>query len=191
MKKLLRNVVLRSLCIMVFGVLLIAFSGEMPRWIVYASGGLFVVLGLIVLGGYFKSRKDKRQSSIYPVVAVGCALFGVIQLLFPDLFFGALRYLLSGIVALLALFQCYSLFVIKKAGVVLHWTFFLLPILGLGAAGMVMFYKGFVENDPRIMILLGVVLLFYALLELWTVVLVKRVPPVQAEEVPELEDQED
>ena len=174
MKKFLRNVIWRSLCILVFGVLLVVFAGDMSRWIVYASGGLFVVLATIVLVGYFRNRKVKGQSVIYPMVALGCALFGVVQLLFPDLFFGTLRYLLSGIMALLALFQLYSLVAIKRSGIGFHWGCFLLPLVGISAAAFVIFYDGFVENDPQMMFILGVMFFLYAILEIWTVLLVKK-----------------
>ena len=176
MKKLLRNVLLRSLCVLIFGVLLLVFSNELSRWIVYASGALFVLLGIIALIGYVKNRQDKSLSVVYPVVAVGSVLFGVVQLILPDQFYGVLRYLMSGIIFLLAIAQLYSLFIIRRKGAAVRWFYFLLPMIGVGAALFVTFYDGFVENDSRMMILLGVVFVLYAFMELWSIWLVRRVP---------------
>ena len=193
MKKFLQNVLLRSLCVLIFGILLLAFSSELSRWIVYASGALFLLLGVIALVGYVRNRKEisRSQSAIYPVIAIGSLLFGLVQLILPDQFYGVLRYLMAGIIFLLALGQLYSLFVIRRGGAAVKWFYFVFPLIGIGVALFVTLYEGFVENDSRMMVMLGVVFVLYALVELWSIVLVRRTPVVQEyveEEPKEIEE---
>ena len=186
MKKFLQNTLIRSLSVLTLGILLVVFSGDMSQWMAMASGLVFVIMGSVALVSYLRRDKESRQLVLYPILAIACVLFGLVQIIFPDLFFSALRYLLAGMAFLLAIVQFYSLWEINKAGIKVSWFYYLFPTAGVGLSLFVILYQKFVEKDPLIMIVLGVGFIIYALLELWTMVLVKRPAKAKDASLPEL-----
>lgn len=174
MKKMMQNVFVRALCVLILGVLLVVYSGDVSRWMVMASGVLFIVPGLVGLISYWRRDKKSRQFMLYPLIALGSILFGVVQLVLPDLFFEALRYVLACAMLVLALLQVYTFWNIRSGGVKASWIYYLFPLAEMAASLFVIFYGKFVENDPMPLIILGVTFIVYALLEMWSEVLVKR-----------------
>ena len=189
MKKMMQNVFVRALCVLILGVILIVYSGDVSRWIVMASGILFILPGLVGLISYWRRDKQSRQFMLYPLIALGSILFGVVQLALPDLFFEALRYVLASAILILALLQVYSLWNIRSGGVKASWIYFLFPLGEMAAALYVIFYGQFAEGDPMPLLILGVTFIVYSVIEMWSEVLVKRsivkVKPAAAEAAPQ------
>lgn len=194
MKKMMQNVFVRALCVLILGVLLVVYSGDVSRWIVMASGVLFILPGLVGLISYWRRDKKSRQFMLYPLIALGSILFGVVQIALPDLFFEALRYVLASALLILALFQVYTLWNIREGGVSASPVYYLFPLAEMGASLFVIFYDQFVENDPMALLIVGVSFIVYSVIEMWTEVLVKRSvvkpePPTE-EAQPQVEPQE-
>ena len=105
MKKFLESTLLRALVLLVFGGLLIAFSGEASTWIVRGCGILFIVPGLVAMISWFRSVPEERPLPLFPMVALGSILLGVIQIVHPELFIEMLRYILVGILLVATAFQ--------------------------------------------------------------------------------------
>ena len=174
MKKMMQNVFVRALCVLILGVILVIYSGDVSRWIVMASGILFILPGLVGLISYWRRDKQSRQFMLYPLIALGSILFGVVQLVLPDLFFEALRYVLACAMLILALLQVYSLWNIRSGGVKASLIYYLFPLAEMGASLLVIFFGEFAENDPMPLLIVGGTCIVYSLVDLWFEVLVRR-----------------
>ena len=174
MKKMMQNVFVRALCVLILGVILVIYSGDVSRWIVMASGILFILPGLVGLISYWRRDKQSRQFMLYPLIALGSILFGVVQLVLPDLFFEALRYVLACAMLILALLQVYSLWNIRSGGVKASLIYYLFPLAEMGASLFVIFFGKFAENDPMPLLIVGGTCIVYSLVDLWFEVLVRR-----------------
>ena len=174
MKKFLQNTLARSLCVLAFGILLIVFAAEITEWIVMLCGLVFIIPGAVSLIGYFRRDPEGRQIMLYPIIAVGSILFGLVQVIWPELFIAIIMYNLSGCLILISLIQSYTLWNIHKQGVRIHPAYYLVTVLEL-ATGL---YIALTNNKTEIaelpVVLLGCGFIIYSLLELWTIYLVRQ-----------------
>lgn len=174
MKKFLQNTLARALCVLVFGILLIAFSAEITKWIVMLCGLVFIIPGAVSLIGYFRRDPEGRQVMLYPIIAVGSILFGLVQVIWPHLFIAIIMYILSGCLILVSLIQSYTLWSIHRNGVRLHPAYYLVPALELAAGLYIALTNHKTEIAGLPVILLGCGFIIYSLLELWTIYLVRQ-----------------
>ena len=174
MKKFLLNTLARSLCVLAFGILLIVFAAEITEWIVMLCGLVFIIPGAVSLIGYFRRDPEGRQIMLSPIIAVGSILFGLVQVIWPELFIAIIMYILSGCLILISLIQSYTLWNIHKQGVKIHPAYYLVTVLEL-ATGL---YIALTNNKTEIaelpVVLLGCGFIIYSLLELWTIYLVRQ-----------------
>lgn len=174
MKKFLQNTLARSLCVLAFGILLIVFAAEITEWIVMLCGLVFIIPGAVSLIGYFRRDPEGRQIMLYPIIAVGSILFGLVQVIWPELFIAIIMYILSGCLILISLIQSYTLWHIHKRGVRIHPAYYLVTVIEL-ATGL---YIALTNNKTEIaelpVVLLGCGFIIYSLLELWTIYLVRQ-----------------
>lgn len=174
MKKFLQNVLARALCVTVLGVLLIVFSEAITTWIVMVSGVVFIIPGVVAIVSYFRQDPQVRQIMLYPVLGAGCVLFGFVQLLWPMLFLSAIVYILSVLLFVVAATQFYTLWSIHRSGCPIHPAYYLLPALELVATLYVILYRKAEEVAGLPIILIGCGFVVYALLELWTIYMMRR-----------------
>ena len=164
MKKFLQNTLARSLCVLAFGILLIVFAAEITEWIVMLCGLVFIIPGAVSLIGYFRRDPEGRQIMLYPIIAVGSILFGLVQVIWPELFIAIIMYILSGCLILISLIQSYTLWNIHKQGVRIHPAYYLVTVLEL-ATGL---YIALTNNKTEIaelpVVLLGCGFIIYSLL---------------------------
>ena len=177
MKKLFRNVLIRAICILALGIVLIAFSTQVTQWMVMASGALFIIPGCVSIVSYFRRDPESRQIMLYPIVGAGSILFGLILLVFPELFIEAFMYLLSAVLVLGAATQYYTLWDLHRGHMRVRGWYYLVPTLEL-AAGLFIFisdHKAEIAGLP--VIIIGGGFVTYALLEFLTLYLVKTSNP--------------
>lgn len=174
MKKFLQNTLARALCVLAFGILLIVFSAEITKWIVMLCGLVFIIPGAVSLISYFRRDPEGRQIMLYPIIAVGSILFGLVQVIWPELFIAVIMYILSGCLILVSLIQSYTLWNIHKGGVKLHPAFYLVPALELAAGLYIALTNDKAEIAGLPVVLLGCGFIIYSLLELWTIYLVRQ-----------------
>ena len=174
MKKFLQNVLARALCVMVLGVLLIVFSEAITTWIVMVSGVVFIIPGIVAIVSYFRQDPQVRQVMLYPVLGAGSILFGVVQLLWPTLFLAAIVYILSALLFVVAATQFYTLWNIHRTGCPVHPAYYFLPTLELVATLYVVLFRKAEEVAVLPIILIGSGFVIYALLELWTIYMIRR-----------------
>ena len=145
--------ILRALCALLVGFLLVSNPTEMTVLIVQIIGGLFALSGLVAIIGYFITRSQHRRAvrraaesgatapessslePMFPVVGVGSLAFGAFLLCFPHQFVGYLLYVLGGLLVLIGVWQVVLLINARKYAP-LSWPLFVLPVLNV-AAGVV------------------------------------------------------
>lgn len=182
MKKFLESTLLRALVLLAFGGLLIAFAGEASTWIVRGCGILFIVPGLVAMISCFRSVPEERPLPLFPIVALGSILLGVIQIVHPELFIEMLRYILVGILLVATAFQLYSLWnILRGCSQLSSWNY-LGPIVPLIIGLVILFYEPVRSDLAMCNLLTGAGLVAYALFELWTIVLTGRAKRLAAPE---------
>ncbi len=177
MKKLFRNVIIRALCILALGIVLIVFSTQITLWMVMASGVLFIIPGCVSLVSYFRRDPESRQIMLYPIVGAGSILFGLILLIFPELFIRAFMYLLAAVLVIGAATQYYTLWDMRRVHIRPSGWLYLVPTLVL-AAGLFIFISDRKEDLAGLpVIITGCGFIIYALQEFCTLYLMKRFNP--------------
>ncbi len=186
MKKIVQSIVVRAVCTLIFGILLIIFSESITEWIVRICGIAFIVPGMVALISHFHKDPETKQVMLYPIIGAGSILFGLVLLIWPTLFVEAMLYILATVLILVAATQCYTLWNIRRGGISLNWAYYFLPVaeLAIGIWIILSNEKATIGSIP--IMLIGCGFIVYALLELWTVFLLKR-SGVQALKRPETE----
>lgn len=175
MKKFLQNILARALCILILGVVLIVYSERITTWMVMVCGLLFIIPGSIAVISYFRTAADGlRRPLLYPVAGAGSIFFGLTQLLWPSLFIEALMFLLAAVLLLAASTQFYTLWDMRRNGIRNSFLYYAVPTLEL-AAGLFILISDRREAIAGLpMIVIGSGFIVYALLELWTIHLLKK-----------------
>lgn len=177
MKKFLQNTLARALCVLLIGILLIVYAGQITTWIVMASGLLFIIPGLVSLIGFFRHDNDGRRLMLYPLLFTGCILFGLVLIIWPMLFLKAIVYILSALLLVAASTQFYTLWSLHHGGVRVHAALYAIPALELIAGLYVMLTNNKAEIASLPVIFTGIGFIIYALIELWTIYLVRQHRP--------------
>jgi len=175
MKKHYQNVTIRAICMLVLGVLLIVYAASITRWIVMLCGIAFIVPGLVAIISNLKRDPDAKRVMLYPVIGLGSVLFGAVLLLWPSLFINAMMYILAACLMVVAATQLYTLWDMHRGGATVSGLLYVAPILQLAGGLYICFTgdKGEIAGLPIIIIGAGFIL--YALLEMWTLRLIKGV----------------
>lgn len=114
---------LRALCAMVVGALLVKYREQTVEWITVAIGVLFFVSGVVSCSTYFVARgkqtdikvfdADGKQISgvrpVFPIVGLGSLILGLILAVMPTVFVTYLVYMLAAILILGAVSQFVTL----------------------------------------------------------------------------------
>lgn len=154
---------IRMLCALIIGLVLVLWPDAAANYIVITIGVLFLLPGLIVLFGYFGVRPREGKSLRFPIEAVGSILFGLWLVAMPDFFADVLMFILGFILMLGGIQQVASLTVARR------WMrvpagFYVVPILILLAGLISLFNPTGARNT--VFIILGVGSLVYAVSEL-------------------------
>ena len=121
--KILRSSLLRAVCAIIVGVLLIQYPGGTVTWITVAIGVLFLLSGVISCATYLNAARNASTYKItdaegrvisggkppLPIVGVGSVVFGALLAIKPDMFVAGLMYVLGAILILGALNQFMAL----------------------------------------------------------------------------------
>ena len=121
--KTLASSLLRALCAIAVGALLVKYREQTVEWITIAIGVLFFVSGVFSCATYFVSRGKKQDIEVYdadgrkltgtrplfPIVGLGSPILGVVLTIMPTAFVSYLMYLLAAILILGAVSQFVNL----------------------------------------------------------------------------------
>ncbi len=173
MKKFFQNIIARALCVLVFGILLIVFNQRSTELLVRACGVVFIIPGLVALISYYRRDPENRQIMLYPILGAGSILFGLVLLIWPELFMQIMMYILSGLLLIMAAAQYYTLWDIHRKAVPIHLAYYIVPTLELTAALYVLLTAKEAAPAGLPVILVGIGYILYAALELWSIQLLR------------------
>ncbi len=186
MKKFFRSVVIRALCALVFGVLLIVFNQKITEILVQLCGLFFIIPGIMAIVSYFRTKAPETRSILNPIIGTGSVLFGVVLIIWPGLFLQIMMYILGGLLLLVALAQYVVLDRIRRKVAPVHVAYYLAPTLELGTAIFVLFNSDKEALAGLPLILLGAGFILFAVLDLWCIELSRvETAALPAEEVAE------
>lgn len=153
--------IIRCICALVIGVLLVTWPEAAIIYLVITIGVLFLVPGLISVFGYLTAGKQSSRS--FPVAGLGSLLFGLWLMIMPAFFVGILMYVLGAILVLAGISQIVNLSA-ARSWTVVPGGFFVIPVLVL-IAGIVVLFNPFTAATVPF-IILGVSSIVYGLSDL-------------------------
>lgn len=131
--------VIRGICAIIMGVLLVAWPEAAIVYLVIAIGAMFLVPSLFSLVGYFV--KGRQMGMMFPIISLGSLLFGLWLMVSPAFFVGILMYVLGAALVFAGISQIVQL--VNARG----WTqvpvgYYIMPILIL-LAGLIVLLNPF------------------------------------------------
>lgn len=172
--------IIRCICALVIGVLLVAWPEAAIIYLVITIGVLFLVPGLISVFGYLTAGKQSSRS--FPVAGLGSLLFGLWLMIMPAFFVGILMYVLGAILVLAGISQIVNLSA-ARSWTVVPGGFFVIPVLVL-IAGIVVLFNPFTAATVPF-IILGVSSIIYGLSDL---ISITRFREKKEKDTPMIED---
>ena len=188
--RILQSSIIRAICAIAVGYLLVMYRTEMVQWLTIATGALFFISGLVSVIAYYaeKRRAEKTAERLatmaelrdgndapenpqdivraimpsFPIVGLGSVILGVILALMPATFINGVMYVLAAILILGAINQYFNLASIRKISNV-PFIFWLFPSLII-IVGIYMFVKP-LEMSALPFRILGWCLMFYGVVE--------------------------
>lgn len=155
--------ILRSLCALLVGFLLLSNPTEMTVLIVQIIGGLFTLSGIIAFIGYFTAKvRATGFRPVFPIVGLGSVALGVLLLLMPMQFVNILMYVLGVLLCLVGVGQIISL-IGNRTFAPLTWSLFVMPLLII-ATGIFILLRPIQAASLPFMIL-GGAYIFYGVIE--------------------------
>ena len=187
--KMMNYSVIRGICAVVIGFLLVVWPETAILYLVIAIGALFLIPGLVSIVSYVMNGRKLRMP--FPIVSVGSSLFGLWLMISPAFFVGILMYVLGVVLVFAGISQIITLLNTRS------WTpvatgYFVIPVLVL-LAGMVVLLNPFAAATIPF-IILGVSCMVYGISDIinrirfrkkdnYQEVMVEEVTPI--EEVPD------
>ncbi|MBQ7494859.1 MAG: DUF308 domain-containing protein [Bacteroidaceae bacterium] len=175
--------ILRAVCALAVGFLLVSNPTEMTGLLVQIIGGLFVLSGLMAFVGYFttsyRTQRARQRlsaladvsaadiripspSTINLVVGTGSMALGIFLILKPALFIHILMFVLGGLLVLLGFYQLVVLIGARRVAP-LSFSLFVAPMLVAAAGILVVCYPMQTASLP--FIILGVAYILYGVTE--------------------------
>ncbi len=161
--KAINNVTLRVVAALVLGLVLIVWPGTAMVYLVITIGVLFLLTGLFALVAYLARDKKRYPTARFPVDGAGCAIFGLLLMLMPEVFVGVLMYVLGALLLLAGVVQIASLVTARKWSAV-PLGFYVVPVLVL-LCGLVVLFNPFAVASTAFVVL-GIASVVYGISEL-------------------------
>lgn len=154
---------IRALCALVIGLVLVLWPDAAVSYIVITVGVLFLIPGVMTLFGYFGTKTKAGVSRRFPVEGVGSLLFGLWLIMMPDFFADVLMFLLGFILILGGVQQIASL-ALARRWMMVPGAFYVVPSFIL-IAGVIALFNPTGTRNTAFMII-GISSLVYAISEL-------------------------
>lgn len=164
MKKNLNVALLRSLCTLIIGGLMVAFSTEVSLWLVYGLGTLIVISGVAALVAHLLRPKGEPSNIGLLIVAIVGMVGGASFLLNSETNSTYLFYVLGTLPAIGACAQLISLIRLHRKGMPLPSIAYMVPLLIIALCVGVLYFKDQLAQLP--ILLLGIAWLAYSFFEL-------------------------
>jgi len=162
--KYVESITFRALSALCIGCLLIAFPDKTTTWLVIIIGILFLVPGLISIVAYFNVRTEKESMrALFPIIGIGSVLFGVILIVFSNVFMDYMKYVLAAFLILAGISQLVTLLNLQKWTKVNVFFFIMSLLITLVGLFIVIAAKLIATN---VLTVLGTASIVYGLVEL-------------------------
>ena len=153
--------VVRGICAVLMGVLLVSWPEAAIVYLVIAIGAMFFVPSLFSLVAYF--MKGRQEGAMFPIISLGSLLFGLWLMISPAFFVGILMYVLGVVLVFAGISQIMQL--VNARG----WTqvaagYYIMPVLIL-LAGLVVLLNPFAAAAIPF-IILGVSSIIYGITDI-------------------------
>lgn len=175
--KIMQSSVVRALCAIVVGGLLIKYREQTVTWMTIAIGVLFLLSGALSVASYFSARRHKDDPVVFdqngrqltgfrptfPLVGLGSMLLGLALAVMPNVFVTWLMYILSAILILGAISQYVTLSSASRVARV-GWMFWVMPSILLLVGIVAVVFPEKIASAPLLVIGWGMVV--YGVVEL-------------------------
>lgn len=186
------NLIVRSVAIILVGVLLIVQRDAVMPIIVQCLGIAFILPGVIAVTSYIMARRNSgvggKLNVAYPLAAVGSILLGGWLLFSPTFFVSIIMNLLGIMLSLIGLYQLLTLLVTMRHTRVSIFLF-IMPVVLLLMGGFVLFNPFEAASLP--FLLLGIGAIIAGLSDFINTLFVTRIKKrhtVEIEEVTPIDD---
>ncbi len=167
--------IIRCICALVLGVLLVAWPEAAILYLVITIGALFLVPGLFSVFGYLTRGKQNGMS--FPIAGLGSLLFGLWLMIMPAFFVGILMYVLGAVLVLAGISQIVNLSA-ARSWTVVPGGFFVVPVLVL-IAGVVVFVQSVYGCHCAFLLYWGVSSIVYGLSDLVNIIRFRQKKDIQ------------
>lgn len=159
--KILNYAIIRCICALVVGILLILFPNEISIYLIILIGALFFIPGVFTIISYYMN--GQKQGLPFPLSGIGSALFGLWLMVMPGFFANILMYVLGAVLVLAGIHQISRLVAIKNLTKVSGVYYFFSVLILL--AGVLILVNPFVARTVPI-IILGISAIIYAITDI-------------------------
>ena len=153
--------VIRGICAVLMGLLLVTWPEAAIVYLVIAIGAVFFVPSLFSLVGYF--TKGRQEGAMFPIVSIGSLLFGLWLMVSPAFFVGILMYVLGVVLVFAGISQIIQL-VNARGRTLVAPGYYIMPVLIL-LAGLVVLLNPFAAAAIPF-IILGVSSIVYGITDI-------------------------
>lgn len=146
--------VIRSLCVLLIGILFLTFGGSALSLMVVAVGVLLMIPSVISLVSYVRHL---AQRPMFPLAALGSFVLGFWMVLSPLFFVNFFMYVIGGVLVALGVYQLAGLSVTSRVLSVV-WPLYLLPVVVLLLGLFVIFNPFEAATLPFVLIGIGCII---------------------------------
>lgn len=126
--------ILRAICVLLVGILLVAYKEQWAGALVIGMGVIFAVFGLCSVISWLIKNNLKRSPGFFPVLGVAGVVLGLVLILASKSFVNVFVYVAGAILILLALFELFSLLSMHRDVHFPGWIF-ATPVIALLLGG--------------------------------------------------------
>lgn len=184
--KLVQSSLLRALCAIVVGALLVKYREQTVTWLTVLIGVMFFLSGVFSCVTYLIERSRKNSDvevfdangrrltplrPVFPIVGLGSLLLGLILALMPSMFINSLMYILSAILILGAVNQFANLIAATRVARI-GFYFWIMPSLLLLVGLVAVISPQSIASAPLFVI--GWAMMVYGIVDLVNVLKIYR-----------------
>lgn len=152
----------RAVCVLILGILLVAYPDKTTELLVVMVGCLFLIPGIVSLVIYFS--RFRKSAMTFPLLGVGSVLLGLILILMPASFVTVLMYVLGGVLMLVGAGQVGTVLRMRQY-VTVPVMYYVIPVLVVLLGVLVIFNPIEVAGMP--FLILGISCIICGLSDLW------------------------
>lgn len=141
--------VIKGICAVIMGVLLVTWPEAAILYLVIALGVMFFIPGAVAVLNYL--LKGRQAGAMFPIVSIGSLLFGLWLMISPAFFVGILMYVLGAVLVFAGISQIMQL-LNARGWTQVSFGYYVMPILVL-IAGLVVLLNPFAAATVPFVIL--------------------------------------